>query len=70
MPKDPSREAHFPAIEKKYGEKMAYWFKVMAKIKDKKAFAALKLFNEINSGYRPDRIEIDECNNIPLTNEN
>lgn len=24
-----SREAHFPAIEKKYGEKMAFWFKVM-----------------------------------------
>ena len=36
MPKDASRESHFPAIEKKYGEKMAYWFKVMAKIKDKK----------------------------------
>ena len=27
--KDPSREAHFPAIEKRYGEKMSYWFKVM-----------------------------------------
>ena len=26
---DGSREKHFPAIEKKYGEKMAYWFKVM-----------------------------------------
>lgn len=37
MPKkDPSREAHFPAIEKRYGEKMAYWFKVMSKIKEKK----------------------------------
>ena len=36
MPKDPSREAHFPAIEKKYGEKMAYWFKVMAKLEGKK----------------------------------
>ena len=32
MPKDPSREAHFPAIEMRYGEKMAYWFKVMAKL--------------------------------------
>ena len=28
-PKDPSREAHFPLIEKKYGEKMSYWFKVI-----------------------------------------
>ena len=36
MPKDSSREAHFPAIEKKYGEKMAYWFKVMAKLEGKK----------------------------------
>ena len=36
MPKDPSREAHFPAIEKKYGEKMAYWFKVMAKLEGEK----------------------------------
>lgn len=34
--KDPKRESHFPAIEKRYGEKMAYWFKVMAKIADKK----------------------------------
>ena len=35
-PKDPSREAHFPAIEKKYGEKMSYWFKVMAKLEGQK----------------------------------
>jgi len=34
--KDPSREAHFPAIEKKYGEKMKYWFAVMAKLEGKK----------------------------------
>lgn len=34
--KGPSREAHFPLIEKKYGEPMKYWFKVMAAIKDKK----------------------------------
>lgn len=34
--KDPSREAHFPAIENKYGEKMSYWFKVMASLKGKK----------------------------------
>ena len=36
MPKDPSREAHFPAIEKKYGETMSYWFKVMTKLDGKK----------------------------------
>ena len=35
-PKDSSRESHFPAIEKKYGEKMSYWFKVMAKLEGQK----------------------------------
>ena len=35
-PKDPSREAHFPAIERKYGEKMSYWFKVMKEVEGKK----------------------------------
>lgn len=34
--KDPIRESHFPAIEKKYGEKMKYWFAVMAKLEGKK----------------------------------
>jgi uncharacterized protein YdhG (YjbR/CyaY superfamily) len=34
--KDPSRESHFPLIEKKYGEPMKYWFKVMATLTDKK----------------------------------
>ena len=36
MAKDPSREAHFPAIENRYGEKMAYWFRVMAQLESKK----------------------------------
>ena len=26
------RESYFPAIEKKYGEKMSYWFKVMKEV--------------------------------------
>jgi len=30
------REKHFPAIEKKHGEKMAYWFAIMAKQEGKK----------------------------------
>ncbi|MDA2993481.1 MAG: DUF4287 domain-containing protein [Actinomycetota bacterium] len=34
--KDPLRESHFPAIEKRYGEKMKYWFAVMAKLEGKK----------------------------------
>ena len=36
MPKDPSREAHFPAIEKRYGEPMKHWFSVMKKLDGKK----------------------------------
>ena len=36
MPKDPSRESHFPAIEKRYGEPMKYWFAVMKKLDGKK----------------------------------
>jgi len=32
--KDPTRESHFPAIEKKHGEPMKYWFAVMTKIAD------------------------------------
>ena len=34
--KDPSRESHFPAIEKRYGEPMKYWFSVMNKLDGKK----------------------------------
>jgi len=34
--KDSSRESHFPAIEKKYGESMKYWFAVMKKVEGKK----------------------------------
>ena len=33
---DGSREKHFPAIEKKYGEKMAFWFKVMKTLEGEK----------------------------------
>ena len=30
------REKHFPLIEKKYGEKMSYWFKVMKSLEGEK----------------------------------
>ena len=36
LPVDKGREANFPAIEKKHGEKMSYWFKVMAELSDEK----------------------------------
>lgn len=34
--RNPSREARFPAIEKRYGEPMTHWFKVMAKLEGKR----------------------------------
>ena len=34
--RDPRREARFPAIEKRYGEPMSHWFKVMAKLQGKR----------------------------------
>lgn len=34
--KDPRREAHFPAIEKRYGEPMKHWFTVMKSIAGKR----------------------------------
>ena len=49
-PKDPSREAHFPAIEKKYGEKMAYWFAIMAKLAGKKYPEQIAFLRE-NHGF-------------------
>lgn len=36
MPKSGDREAYFPLIEKKYGEKMSYWFKVMKELEGQK----------------------------------
>ena len=34
--KDPRREAHFPAIEKRYGEPMKHWFAVMKSVAGKR----------------------------------
>ena len=47
---DGSREKHFPAIEKKYGEKMAYWFKVMKKLEGEKYPAQIAHLRE-NYGF-------------------
>lgn len=44
------REAHFPAIEKKYGEKMSYWFKVMTEVADEKYPAQIAYLRE-NYGF-------------------
>ena len=34
--RDPSRESHFPAIEKKYGQPMLYWHRVMRAVAGRK----------------------------------
>jgi len=44
------REKHFPAIEKKYGEKMSYWFKVMKEIAGEKYPAQIAHLRE-NYGF-------------------
>jgi uncharacterized protein YdhG (YjbR/CyaY superfamily) len=45
-----SRESHFPAIEKKYGETMNYWFAVMKKLEGKKYPEAIAHLKE-NYGF-------------------
>ena len=34
--RNPDRDSYFPAIEKKYGEPMSYWFERMATVADRK----------------------------------
>ena len=36
VPSSPDRASHFPAIEKRYGKPMSYWFTQMKKVKGKK----------------------------------
>lgn len=36
MAANPDRASYFPAIEKRYGQPMSYWFDVMAQISDRK----------------------------------
>lgn len=47
---DPKRESHFPSIEKRYGEKMAYWFKLMAPLKAEK-YPVQMAFLQENHGF-------------------
>ncbi len=51
MPQDKSdRSSHFPAIEKKYGLPMQYWFDQMQKISDKKYLEQIAFLKE-NHGF-------------------
>lgn len=48
--RDPRREVRFPAIEKRYGEPMAHWFKVMAKLEGRRYPEQMKHLQE-NHGF-------------------
>jgi uncharacterized protein len=48
--RDPKREAHFPAIEKRYGEKISYWIKMMEKVAGKK-YPEQMAFLQENFGF-------------------
>ena len=48
--KDPRRESQFPAIEKKYGQPMSYWFSVMSDLADEKYPAQIAFLRE-NHGF-------------------
>ena len=48
--KDPSREAHFPSIEKKYGHTMSYWFSVMKELEGAKYPEQIAFLRE-NHGF-------------------
>ena len=51
MPLDRSaRESHFPAIEKRYGQPMTYWFATMKKIQEKK-YPEQMAFLQENFGF-------------------
>lgn len=50
MAKSAERSSHFPAIEKKYGEKMSYWHKIMKDIKHLK-YAEQVAYLKENYGF-------------------
>jgi uncharacterized protein YdhG (YjbR/CyaY superfamily) len=50
--RDPRRESYFPAIEKRYGEKMSHWFKVMDDVKGKRYPEQMALLQEVHGFSR------------------
>jgi uncharacterized protein YdhG (YjbR/CyaY superfamily) len=50
MASNPDRSSYFPAIEKKYGQPMSYWFDQMAEISDRK-YAEQVAFLKENHGF-------------------
>jgi uncharacterized protein YdhG (YjbR/CyaY superfamily) len=49
-PKNPARESYFPLIEKRYGEPMAYWHRVMKELKSEKYPEQITFLRE-NHGF-------------------
>jgi uncharacterized protein YdhG (YjbR/CyaY superfamily) len=50
MATNPDRASYFPAIEKKYGQPMSYWFEQMAEIADRKYPEQIAFLRE-NHGF-------------------
>jgi uncharacterized protein YdhG (YjbR/CyaY superfamily) len=50
VPKSGDRSDHFPAIEKRYGQPMSYWFGVMKEIKGRK-YAEQMAYLQENHGF-------------------
>ena len=50
MAANPDRSSYFPAIEKKYGQPMSYWFDQMDQIKDRKYQEQIDFLRE-NHGF-------------------
>ena len=48
--RNPDRSSYFPAIEKKYGLPMSYWFERMAEVADKKYAEQIAYLKE-NYGF-------------------
>ncbi|CAB4883154.1 MAG: DUF4287 domain-containing protein [Actinobacteria bacterium] len=46
MAANPDRSSYFPAIEKKYGQPMSYWFDQMAQIADRKYLEQIAFLKE------------------------
>ena len=54
---DGDREKYFPLIEKKYGEKMSYWFKVMKQLEGEKYPVQVAHLKE-NYGFKIGRAHV------------
>lgn len=52
MPSSPDRASYFPAIEKRYGKPMSYWFTQMKKVKDEKYAEQMAFLQDVHGFSR------------------